>query len=551
LKIVLITGLNNTFIAELIARFKDIKEIDFEHVIYWKREYDILTKLKRNLKKHGILYVPWRIIRFINDLFGKRIYGLVEKIFLGPQLDENLFSACSDCGINLYETNDIHSDEGIKFLGSLNSDVLVVCGTGILRRPVFSLPTIGTVNLHQGKVPEYRGAPPGFWEVWNQEKEVGVTIHFVNEGVDTGDVVLQELIPIFEYDDLHSIQIKLDEVSLSLYPEAVKQIAAGSYMRIKQPQNTGKQYFFPTLTQRVRLFFKIKKKQFSTFAFIKTIAKKVIFLLFLLLIWIRDSYLRKKGKNILSILYFHRVTNICKDGMTIDLEAFEKQIRFAKKHYHILSAEMISDWIETENEGDNLKGRKGILITFDDGYEDNFINALPILKRYSCPAIFFVSTGFIGNEKQFDHDSKLYPQLTFKKMSWEQLKCAASFGIELGIHTDKHADLGALSLEEAIKEIKTSTEKYQYHLGKKPFLMSYPFGGRENITKEIIDYIKKDKVITALFSAYGGKNISPIDKFNLKRINIGSNDIGLNFLLKIEGGFQTLFRPYEAGESVD
>jgi peptidoglycan/xylan/chitin deacetylase (PgdA/CDA1 family) len=541
-KIILITGLNNTFIAELIARFKNIDEVDFEHVIYWRREYDILTKLKGNLKKHGILYIPWRIIRFINDVFIKKMHGLVEEILLGPALEQNLFSACSDYGISLYETYDIHSYESIKFLQSLNSDVMVVCGTGILRRPVFSLPAIGAINLHQGKVPEYKGAPPGFWELWNEEKEVGVTLHFVDDGIDTGDVIIQKLIPIFGYDNLHSIQLKLNEVSLSLLPEAIKQIAVGSNMRIKQPPDTGNQYFFPTLTQRFRLFFKIKKRQFSTLAFIKIVAKKIILPLVVLLIWIRDGYLRKKGKNILSILYFHRVTNICKDGMTIDLEAFEKQIRFVKNHYQILSAAMVNDWIKADMKEGNLKGAKGLLVSFDDGYEDNFTNALPILKRYLCPAIFFVSTGFIGNEKQFDHDCNFYPQLTFKKMTWEQLRSVIDFNIEIGIHTDKHVDLGAVSVEEAINEIKTSIEKYEDHLGKKPVFMSYPFGGEANITKEVINYIKKDKTVTALFSAYGGKNISPIDRFNLKRLNIGSNDRGLNFLFKVEGGLQTLLR---------
>lgn len=514
--------------------------MDFRDVIYWRPKYKALHRLKRNLKKHGLLYVPWRIIRYFNDFFFRRIVRFVEEILFGPVLLEDLFSACSNYGINVYETYDIHSNESIKFLRSLNSHIIAVCGTGILRQPIMSLPAIGVINLHQGKVPEYRGAPPGFWELWNEEKEVGVTIHFIDDGVDTGDVILQKLIPIFDYDNLNSIQTKLNEVSLSLYTEAVKQVVAGNNKRIKQPLNTGKQYFFPTLKQRLRLFYKIKRRQFSILKFIKIIAKKIVFLLVVSLIWLRDKYLCIKGKNILSILYFHRVTNICKDGMTIDLDAFEKQIRFVKKHYQILSGEMINNWIEAEDEGDNLKGKKGILITFDDGYEDNFTNALPILKKYLCPAIFFVSTDFIGSEKQFDHDSKLYPQLTFKKMSWDQLKYALSFGIDMGIHSDKHADLGAISLGEAIEDIRTSIEKYENNLGEKPVFMSYPFGGEANITQEVINFIKNETTIKALFSAYGGKNITPIDSFGLKRINIGSNDRGLNFLIKIEGGLQTL-----------
>jgi hypothetical protein len=70
--------------------------------------------------------------------------------------------------------------------------------------------------------------------------------------------------------------------------------------------------------------------------------------------------------------------------------------------------------------------------------------------------------------------------------------------------------------------------------------MSYPFGGRKDISREVVEYVKGQKCIKALFSAYGGKNISPIDRYDMKRINIGSNDKGVRFLFKIEGGFQSL-----------
>ena len=543
LKIVLITGSNDRFITELITKFKAVNEINFEDIIYWKPEITLLMKLKRNIKKHGAIYVPYRIIKYIKELIINKIYNFLEAILLWPFSEENLFSISSKYGINLIEINDIHSKKGIEIVRSLNCDILAVCGTGILRETVFDLPKIGTINLHQGEAQKYKGAPPGFWELWNNEKQVGITIHFVDKGVDTGDIILQKLVPIFEYDRLSSIQNKLSEISLELYPEAIKQIANKSYRRTKQPQNIGKQYFFPTLKQQFFLYKKILFQQFDIYLFCKSIVKRLLWPIVILVISLRDLYLRKRGKTIISILYYHRVTNICKDGMTIDISSFERQIRFLKKHYRIISSEDIKNIIAGNTE--KYLGKNCCLITFDDGYEDNFINALPILKRYACPAIFFVATGLISNEKQFDHDKELQSQLFFKKMTWEQLHNAVQSNIEIGVHTETHCNLGKITFQKACAEIDVSIKNYKDQFDQEPVFMSFPFGGKKDITKDIINYIKDQTSISFLFSAYGGKNISPVNSYDIKRINVGSDDKGIFFWLKGEGHFKTLFCPYD------
>lgn len=300
---------------------------------------------------------------------------------------------------------------------------------------------------------------------------------------------------------------------------------------------------FSTLKQRFQLYLRIKKKQFNFYVSIKNLTKKIVFPIALLIIYLRDLYLCQRGKNILSVLYYHRVTNICQDGMTIGVEAFERQIRFLKKHYRILSASELEDWL---NQNENYKGGKCVLITFDDGYEDNYLNALPILKKYSCPGIFFVSTACIGNDRQFEHDRELQPDLNFKKMDWEQLMNAMQHNIEIGIHSDTHLNLGKIPYQEGVHQIEKSIKIYGDNLRRKPIFMSYPFGGKNDITLKLVDYIKNHQTITALFSAYGNKNIGPIDRYNVKRINIGWKDKDLlTFWFKTEGGFQTLLYPYE------
>jgi hypothetical protein len=76
--------------------------------------------------------------------------------------------------------------------------------------------------------------------------------------------------------------------------------------------------------------------------------------------------------------------------------------------------------------------------------------------------------------------------------------------------------------------------------------MSYPFGGKDQVTPELAGHIRRATPLKALFCAYGNKNIGPLDPFALNRVNVGSNDDGLlTFWCKTEGGLRTVLRPME------
>lgn len=77
-----------------------------------------------------------------------------------------------------------------------NADLGVVVATPKLDRDVFSAPRLGSINIHFGKAPYYRGSSPAFWELFHGESEVGITIHWVTETLDGGDILLQESLPL-------------------------------------------------------------------------------------------------------------------------------------------------------------------------------------------------------------------------------------------------------------------------------------------------------------------------------------------------------------------
>src|SRR5205085_10634290 len=116
---------------------------------------------------------------------------------------------------------------------------------------VFRLPRLGSINLHQGLAPFYRGGPPVFWELYNGEREVGLTVHFVEAKVDTGAVLLQETVPL-AYDDAHGDDFDafieaytarlLRARSAELVARAVQLIAEGAYEARPQDTTLGKRY---------------------------------------------------------------------------------------------------------------------------------------------------------------------------------------------------------------------------------------------------------------------------------------------------------------------
>ncbi len=166
--------------------------------------------------------------------------------------------ACERNGIKYYFVDDYHSPASRALLTSMNADLGVVYGTNIIKESVFGIPRLGSINLHQGLAPLYRGGPPVFWELYNGEKEVGLTVHYVASKVDTGDIILQETVPL-EYDgrfgtDFESFteefRAGLRSKCAELVAKAVGQIASGEVETTKQDTSLGKRYRLPVKKEK-------------------------------------------------------------------------------------------------------------------------------------------------------------------------------------------------------------------------------------------------------------------------------------------------------------
>ena len=161
-------------------------------------------------------------------------------------------SAALDSSIALVEIDDFHTPAGRAAFERLEADLGVVAGTYILRDGVFDIPRYGSINLHSGKTPEYRGAAPAFWELYNGESAVGITIHRVAAALDAGDVLRQELFPLdpapdadpMEYVERYRRDV-LRPNGIRMLREVVREIALGEAHPLPQNHRVAKTYRSP------------------------------------------------------------------------------------------------------------------------------------------------------------------------------------------------------------------------------------------------------------------------------------------------------------------
>ena len=141
-------------------------------------------------------------------------------------------------GLNVLQPKNLKAPEFVEELKSLKADLQVVVAFRMLPVVVWDMPPIGTINLHGSLLPAYRGAAPIHWAVINGEKETGVTTFFLKHEIDTGDILMQEKLPIASDDTTGNVHDKMMELGARVVLQSVKKIETGDYKL--QPQDNSK-----------------------------------------------------------------------------------------------------------------------------------------------------------------------------------------------------------------------------------------------------------------------------------------------------------------------
>jgi len=311
---------------------------------------------------------------------------------------------------------------------------------------------------------------------------------------------------------------------------------------------------------------------------------------------------RKFMPHHLTVLNYHRIDNPNREGfdtfrpnVSASPAKFARQMDYVAQNYHVISGWELAAFIKT---GRALPPRAA-LVTFDDGYLDNYINAYPILKARNLPAVIFLATDYIGSDKPFYwdlvaycfHNSKMnsaefpyigihtwtsqitrdqvmhhlievlkklpeqekqlivtclpeilgvnIPAGTFTHMmiSWSQVREMSDNGIEMGGHTTSHPILTRVSLDEAATEISQSRQRIEDELRKSATSFAYPNGQASDFNGEIVKRVQQAGFETAFTLLSGPTRYETVvsQPFAIRRIFLSYEDSFSRFVAKLVG----------------
>jgi peptidoglycan/xylan/chitin deacetylase (PgdA/CDA1 family) len=216
-------------------------------------------------------------------------------------------------------------------------------------------------------------------------------------------------------------------------------------------------------------------------------------------------------QNRATIIFFHRIDDrYPTDPNTVGVDAFRAYCDFFQKYFVVVS---LTELLARIARGADIS--RNVVITFDDGYVDNFRVAAPELQRRGLPACFFVTTGFIDDRRDAWWDEQR--SIRSEWMTWDDVRALAAHGFEIGGHTATHADLGTVRGADAEREIVWAKARLEEQIGRKVHHFCFPFGGDDNITPENRELVKAAGYDCCL--ATGGSTIAPNeDVFRVRRI---------------------------------
>lgn len=224
----------------------------------------------------------------------------------------------------------------------------------------------------------------------------------------------------------------------------------------------------------------------------------------------KNTYLKRSfsGPNLkhnnegIPVIMYHSISNKKGNEIQLSKDLFEAQMKFLKdKNYTTLSLDELYDFI-TSNKP---IPQKSVVLTFDDGYVDNYLNAYPILKKYNFRATIFVIT---DNVDKYSHTINSY-----------QIKEMSSNGIDIMSHTEKHEDLSTLNYDNQLYTMKTSKKFLEKILDKKVNYIAYPYGRWNKTTIKAAE----NSGYTMAFSTSGTWTDKSDGIYKLDRVYISSN----------------------------
>jgi peptidoglycan/xylan/chitin deacetylase (PgdA/CDA1 family) len=215
------------------------------------------------------------------------------------------------------------------------------------------------------------------------------------------------------------------------------------------------------------------------------------------------------------ILMYHRVGDTEVDRRyTVKPKDFRRQMRYLRDHdYRVVKLETLLSLLDGE---ENVSG-KVTAITFDDGFQDTFDQACPILKEFDLPATFFVISSLMGDSNRWMQRAG-YPAAQL--IDWKQARQLTADGFSIGSHTATHPILPEIDAASVASEIRDSKRCIEDQLSIAIRFFAYPYGRFDQRERDLVEACGYQ----AACSTRAGFNTRDVDRFALRRLDIYGTD---------------------------
>ncbi len=182
---------------------------------------------------------------------GYMLIMLIKSLFFKNENSHKLINLIPKHKNLVFTSHKPYSNKFTDLMKSKNIDLLInISGFGrMIKKPILDIPKYGTLSFHHGDITKYRGQPSGFWELYNNEKSMSITVQLLSVKLDAGIPIVVKKIFIAPNDNLQSLKIKLIEASFGLIPKAIQRLSEND--QIEEVKQLGKIYTIPNLRQWV------------------------------------------------------------------------------------------------------------------------------------------------------------------------------------------------------------------------------------------------------------------------------------------------------------
>ena len=220
---------------QFLCRLEDHPEIEFLGA-FCQAESQSLGAVFRDLwKRRRLLALPLFLAWKVNKLL---------RFLLHSREEAALRTKFKKISNRIHFVSNIHDSSVLKQVCALKADLGLIYGSPILKPELFEIPRLGTLGIHHGKVPEYRGNKTTFWAMYNGERVAGVTIQKVNRGLDTGNIVKTGEVST-QGQAYQAVVHELERLGLDLYMQAILEVKYGTAEYKPQSGAKGKLYRNP------------------------------------------------------------------------------------------------------------------------------------------------------------------------------------------------------------------------------------------------------------------------------------------------------------------